>query len=45
MQTIRIYAQMGKTVKLVHSVTGIAGKIETTALRDQFPESEFMWLR
>lgn len=43
MQTIRIYDK--KTGSLVHSVTGIAYKVETDQLRQQFPESHYNWLR
>jgi len=42
MQTIRIYSKNGG---LVASFTGIAGKVETQRLRDEYPESRFLWLR
>jgi len=42
MQTIRIYAKQGG---LVAKFTGIAGKVETDQMRQQFPESHFNWLR
>ncbi len=43
MQTIRIYRKgLGG---IVAKFTGIAGKTETEMMREQFPESLFVWLR
>jgi len=42
MQTIRIFRKSGG---LVASFKGIAGKTETSEMRNLYPESAFYWLR
>ena len=42
MQTICIYHKSGG---LAAMFTGIAGQVETPAMREQFPENHFLWLR
>lgn len=45
MQTIRIYRSRQNGGGLVAKFTGPAGLVETQAMRDQYPEPHFLWLR
>jgi hypothetical protein len=42
MQTIRIYSKSGE---LVATFTGPPNKTETAAMRSNYPESVYRWLR